>query len=71
MAKITYTWDGSYIGDAKLILERVDDQPKYYWRGYYDGGSIMRLYRAYPWGYGDKIYDKKPRKVSIFEVKRV
>ena len=68
--KVTYVRDGSYEKNAMLIIEKRNGVSCYCWHGYFDGGTLIRMYPVRP--YGNR-YDKGKRRamtLSIFEVKR-
>lgn len=67
--QVTFVRDGTYEGKAMLIIEKRDGISKHIWHGYYDGGTLVKMYPVRPWGgVWDKI-KRKPMMLSIFEVK--
>lgn len=69
-ATVKYVWDGTFEGRARVIIEKRDGKWTYIWHGYFDGGTIIKLYPVRPWGgVWDKV-KRKPMSLSVFEVKR-
>ena len=68
--KVTYVRDGTYEGNAMIIIEKRNGIRKHIWHGYGDGGNLIKMYPHRPWG---TIWDgvtRKPMTLSIFEIKR-
>ena len=67
---VRYVWDGTYEGQARVIIEKRDGKYAYVWHGFWNGGNSIKLYPSRPWaGVWDKI-KRQPITLSIFEVKR-
>lgn len=68
--EVSYVRDGSYEGSAMVVLEKRGGAYRYVWRGYFDGGNLVRLYPVRPYG---GLWDgrrREPTALSVFEIKR-
>ena len=65
----TYVRDG-YEGQAMLIIEKRGGVSKHIWHGYFDGGTLIKMYPIRPWGTMWDGKTRKPMKLSIYEIKR-
>lgn len=68
--QVTYVRDGTFEGNAMLIIEKRDGVSKHIWHGYYDGGNLVKMYPNRPWGTMWDGRTRKPMTLSIFEIKR-
>lgn len=69
-SEVVFVRDGTYEGEAMVVLEKRDGKYAYVWHGYFDGGNLLKLYPKRPWG---GLYDgrvRKPMVRSIYEIGR-
>ena len=70
---VTYVNSGDYEGNAMKILECRNGRFEYIWHGYYDGGTLVRLYpnRAFgAYSYARDGIKRRAMTLSIFEIKK-
>ena len=68
--QVTYVRDGTYEGNAMIIIEKRNGIRKHIWHGYGDGGNLVKMYPNRPWGTVWDGITRKPMTLSIFEIKR-
>lgn len=70
MSEVSFVRDGTYEGSAMVVLEKRGGAYRYVWRGYFDGGSLVRLYPVRPYGGSWDGIRREPTQLSVFEIKR-
>ena len=52
------------------MLERRGDRVVYIWRGFFDGGNLVRIYPDRPIGASRDGIKREAKKLSIWEIER-
>lgn len=68
---VTFETYGEYEGNALKVLERRGDRVVYIWRGFFDGGNLVRIYPDRPIGASRDGIKRDAKKLSIWEIKRI
>lgn len=69
--KVVFFTYGEYEGNALKVMERRDGRAVYIWRGFFDGGNLVRIYPDRPIGASRDGIKREAKKLSIWEIERV
>ena len=66
---VVFVRDGTYEGDARVVLEKRNGKYVYVWHGFYNGGNVIKIYPKRPYGGVWDNIKREPKIMSIFEVR--
>ena len=69
--KVSFFTYGEYEGGALKVLERRGGRAVYIWRGFFDGGNLVRIYPDRPIGASRDGIKREAKKLSIWEIERL